>query len=951
MSRKEVKEIDIESSDIEDVKKKGFLHYLKRVGIVIIKLPYQLIKFIVRSLYAIICILFICLIGGIGVATVLSAKYMPMYENACDTAYEKLSGLKDSSFRMLQDTIIYDKDGKKIGEIDAGDYLYCDITDVSKYVQNGYIATEDKRFKEHIGIDLQSLTRAALSLWKNNGEITQGGSTITQQVIKNNILSQEKSYSRKLVEVMLAPKIEQRYSKDKIMEFYVNTCYYGNRCYGIQTASKYYFGKDCKDLTLAESAMLCGVSNSPNKYNPIASMKLAKEKMKQVLENMLECKFITKEQYNKALKQKVKVKVQKEENGNQNYMMSYAVHCTAIELMKKDGFKFQYVFKNKKDETDYNKRYINAYQAKSALIRSGGFRIYTSFDKKLQKKLQDSIDKGLSAYKGKQKNHKYALQGASVCIDNRTGFVVAMVGGRGTKDEYNRAFLSKRQPGSTIKPLLDYAPAMNEGVINPSTVIKDEQVYNKTGTYSPSNSGGKYRGNVTIREGLARSLNTVAFQVYNRTGAEKSIDYLNKMHFTSLSYADNTAVALSLGGFTYGCRVVEMARGYNTLAMQGQYTTRTCLTKVEHETEGLQYDSGELVKTQTEVYSADTAFMMTDTLQGGIDKGFGTGHSIADKNMIIAGKTGTTSSNKDAWFCGYTKYYTTAVWVGYDTPKVMEGMYGGTVPAKIWKSYMDKIPANKTKADFEVPSTIMLKHCKGGTYSGELKELKIKAGKRITQCRPKGFEWFSHQNKEKYVVFQKSFKLKEEIKRAKDVLENFLDYYLNSPEDCLNLDKAYTKCLNAIEDISDEYEQSKMKKKATEHYLNLNGEIKQSWEEVIKQYKNDEKQKKVEQDKINLEQSKYNAENRLKQDRIATANWYINQLNNRQYYSSLTKLLINDALIYIERLKGYKEYASYMSKYKTAVSKCKSLPKEPDKPEIPQDSDDFTEEDETLYAE
>ena len=288
----------------------------------IIIFPFWLIETLFLFFYHILNILLIIFAVGVFAGVVIFTKVYPMYQEASSSAYEKLSKLEDSNFRMLEDTVIYDKNDKIIGKIDTGNYQYVKINQISDYIQKGYIAIEDKRFMQHIGIDAQSLVRAGISLFRHNGEITQGGSTITQQVIKNNLLTQEQSFSRKLVEILIAPKIEQKYSKADIMEFYVNTNYYGNGCYGIETASQFYFGKSCEELTLGEAAMLCGVSNSPNNYNPIASMELATQKKTQVLNAMRKEGYITEKEYEKAQKQKIKVKSMVDEYDNDNYMIS-----------------------------------------------------------------------------------------------------------------------------------------------------------------------------------------------------------------------------------------------------------------------------------------------------------------------------------------------------------------------------------------------------------------------------------------------------------------------------------------------------------------------------------------------------------------------------------------------------------------------------------------------------
>lgn len=915
-------------------------------GLTIVKVPFIMLWYLLRFLHSILSLLMLICVLGVFIAIAVYGKVLPMYQEASAQAYEKLSNMKESNFHMLSNTVIYDKDGNKIGEIDAGDYMYTDITEVSEWVQKGYIATEDKRFMEHCGIDIQSLSRAALSLIRHNGEITQGGSTITQQVIKNNMLTQEQTYSRKLVEVLLAPKIEQRFSKDKIMEFYVNSCYYGNLCYGIETASRYYFGKPSKELTLAEAAMLCGVSNSPNNYNPVASMDLAKQKMRQVLDNLEKCGYITPEQHKKALKQKIKLKIAEDDDAsNDNYMVSYAIHCTAVELMRKDSFEFRYLFEDKKDEEAYQEKYSQLYKEKSGLVRSGGFKIYTSFNQKIQKKLQKSIDNGLKGYRERQKNKKFALQGASVCIDNNTGFVVAMVGGRGSKDEYNRAFLSVRQPGSTIKPLLDYAPAINEGAVYPSTVITDKPV--EVNGYSPKNSGGGYRGDMKVREALARSVNTVAFQLYQRTGAEESLAYLDKLCFTSMSFADNSAYAVALGGFTNGCRVVEMAKGYATLAMDGQYTSRTCLTKVEHELDGEVYNSGTLASTSKQVYSSDTAFIMTDMMQGTIEEGYGTGRSVKDSRAIFAGKTGTTSSNRDAWFCGYSKDFTTSVWVGYDTPKEMSGMYGGTVPAGIWKDFMLKLPKNLEKTDFEKPDTISLRKFSSGKYTGD--EKKVKDGKRLYTQRRGSLEWYSDNNESKAKTAQIDWALRESLAEAREAVKNFKSFVIYSIDDAMKVADKYAECLAVIDKVTDEYKQKNLKEQAAEHYQDLTLEVKEKWDKYIDEYKKNQKELAEKERQKAIDDSMNLAVENLKQTRINKAEWYITTLQGRSYMTSAVQALIEDGTEAVKRCKGYSEYSDLKSRWDNAVSRAKGLPEPPSEPDIPEDNEDDIPIDEDYY--
>ena len=644
----------------------------------------------------------VMVIGGI-VGLCVYVKVLPMFTEAREEVFDKLVHLSEDDFVMKEDTVVYDSKGKQVGSVNAGSYKYVKINDVSPYIYEGYIAVEDKRFKTHGGVDLVATMRAGVSLLKHNMEITQGGSTITQQVIKNNLLTQNKSYTRKIAEILLAPTIESKFTKAQIMEFYCNSNFYGNKCYGVGAASKYYFGKKCADLEPHEAAMLIGLSNSPASYNPVLHPKAALKKRNSVLRIMCKEGVITPKEYKSALKKKLNIKQFSEKGGSkESYVMSYAIHCAAISLMEKENFKFQYVFDSKEDYQKYNKQYSKVYSEKIESIRSGGYKLYTSINMKKQKKLQKAVDNGLSFNKEKDGDTgKYALQGAAVCINNETNYVEAIVGGRGKNDQYNRAYLAARQSGSAIKPLIDYTPGFESGMYSPSTIVNDHKFAN-----GPSNAGGGYHGNVRIREAVARSLNTVAWQVLDNITVKYGLSFLDKLHFHNISYIDNDNMALSLGGFTEGVRVVDMAKGFSTLANNGSYSDRTCIKKIEHVSDGVVYKNN---NEKDQVYSQDAAWMMTDVLKGVFNESYGTGRKLKlDNGQICAGKTGTTNSSKDVWFCGYTKYYTTVVWAGYDTPRAMPGASGASIPGVIWKDYMDDIHKKLKPEDFIMPSTISL---------------------------------------------------------------------------------------------------------------------------------------------------------------------------------------------------------------------------------------------------
>ena len=855
----------------------------------------------------------VMVIGGI-VGLCVYVKVLPMFTEAREEVFDKLVHLSEDDFVMKEDTVVYDSNGKQVGSVNAGSYKYVKINDVSPYIYEGYIAVEDKRFKTHGGVDLVATMRAGVSLLKHNMEITQGGSTITQQVIKNNLLTQNKSYTRKIAEILLAPTIESKFTKAQIMEFYCNSNFYGNKCYGVGAASKYYFGKKCADLEPHEAAMLIGLSNSPASYNPVLHPKAALKKRNSVLRIMCKEGVITPKEYKSALKKKLNIKQFSEKGGSkESYVMSYAIHCAAISLMEKENFKFQYVFDSKEDYQKYNKQYSKVYSEKIESIRSGGYKLYTSINMKKQKKLQKAVDNGLSFNKEKDGDTgKYALQGAAVCINNETNYVEAIVGGRGKNDQYNRAYLAARQSGSAIKPLIDYTPGFESGMYSPSTIVNDHKFVN-----GPSNAGGGYHGNVRIREAVARSLNTVAWQVLDNITVKYGLSFLDKLHFHNISYIDNDNMALSLGGFTEGVRVVDMAKGFSTLSNNGSYSDRTCIKKIEHVSDGVVYKNN---NEKDQVYSQDAAWMMTDVLKGVFNESYGTGRKLKlDNGQICAGKTGTTNSSKDVWFCGYTKYYTTVVWAGYDTPRAMPGASGASIPGVIWKDYMDDIHKKLKPEDFIMPSTISLAKYDG---NGNIIEGTAISG---SSKRTYGMDYFSKtilSEKADEVQVLKDKKYQKEVLKK---LKNFEKRYISNIADYYDLENDYKELTDMISSIVDDDVRTDYAVRARNKYDSLKDET-VSWKKVVKAY---EKQQKEENERL-AEKKKNDSERALKnqiyKNKIELARTRIKRMHGYLYQPSNMQLLIDSAKEALDACKGYSEYYNLKAMFDMYKKELEELP-------------------------
>ena len=813
-------------------------------------------------------------------------------------AYDKLAGSNLKDLTKRADTVVFDTDGQQLGTINAGHFVYDKIEDISPNLQNAYIAQEDRNFKTHHGVDYKATLRAVFQLVKNRGRITQGGSTITQQVVKNTYLTQEKTFTRKIVEIMLAQELEKMYSKADIMEIYCNTNFYGNNCYGVEAASQYYFEKPAKDLTVEEAAMLAGISNAPSRYEPVRHPDLALKKRNQVLKSMETVGYITEAEYEEAIGKPLQISQNVQKGTDEDYMNSYALYAATIRMMEVNKFPFTYHFETQADKEAYQDQYEEQYNFYNRELRAGGYKIYTSLDPKIQNILQETLDKGLSKFQEVQENGKLSMQGAGVIIDNKTGYVVATVGGRGTEDKYNRAYLSYRQPGSAIKPLLDYAPALDLGEYNAASVIDDHKFED-----GPSNSDGHYYGAVTMREAANRSLNTVAWQILDGIGIQNGLDYLEKMHFSGISVKDNDALAVSIGGFTNGLRVVDMAKGYSTLANGGVYSNKTCILKIESDKDGVVADEKTIQNTQ--VFREDTAFIMTDILKGTMNTEYGTGRGLQLKNkMPAAGKTGTSNGSKDTWFCGYTKYYSAAIWVGHDMPVEMPGIYGATYAGKIWKNTMDILHEDLEPEDWEVPDTVV-------------KEADEKSG--ITDYVSKTAKQRGEENRKKKAEKETKVQIEKDIKTYEAMK-------IQKLEDVFTARTLFGKIRDSLNDITDE----KFKKEYQERLFTKQKEflvIEDKWKDEIDAYIAKKEEESRVQESIaesKAKEAEEKAQKNAKRESFLSA---LTGLQSLEYRDGDTEALINDAIERLQELNGSEDYYSMSQQLDAAIRRVRSLPK------------------------
>ena len=567
---------------------------------------------------------------------------------------------------------IYDCKGRLITTVHAEqNRLPVKLADTPKDLQNAFIVAEDIRFYKHHGIDPIGIARAVVSNIRHRDATGQGGSTITQQLARNAFLTQEQTLKRKLLEAVLAVEIENKYTKAEILEMYMNQIYFGQGAYGVQTASHVYFGKDVKDLNLAQCAMLAGLPNSPNYYSPFHNLQAAKYRQGVVLDQMAKYGYISQEQANEAKAQDLGL-VKPGSNQDNNKLASYFVN---------------YVVQQVSDKYD------------SSAIYKEGLKIYTTLDLDMQKDAENAVNKDLP--KG-TKNAKGITQpqGALLAIETKTGDVKAMVGGRG-EDQFNRATQMYRQPGSAFKPFT-YVTALEKGM-SPNMML-DNSAVSFAGGWSPKNYGHTTGGPVTMTEALVKSMNIPTINLANKVGMSNVIKTAEKCGISSLvdsgKYSDNNLSA-SIGGLSKGVSLWDMAQAYSVFANNGQLIKPRVILKIEDRNGNILEDhTGESDAEQ--VLDANAVARLNVMLQQAVMRGTGRN---AYFGRPVAGKTGTTNGAHDAWFVGYTPNMVTAVWIGDDT-STNAGYTGGTIPATIFRDFMSQATASQSASSFNIPASI-----------------------------------------------------------------------------------------------------------------------------------------------------------------------------------------------------------------------------------------------------
>lgn len=561
------------------------------------------------------------------------------------------------------------------------------LSDMPNNLKNAYVAIEDERFYSHGGVDAKRTGAAIASYVLHGGSSTYGGSTITQQLVKNLTGDSTDSISRKIKEWWKAFQIETCTTKDQLLEAYLNIIYVGPNIYGVEAGSKYYFSKSSKDLTLEECAFLAGINNSPNSYSPFESKdnsEKIKKRTKIVLSKMLELKYIDQENYNNAIaKVDSGLKFKKGDITSGNGVYSYHTDALIPEVTK-----------------DIQQKYHISETFATNYINMAGLTIYSTQNTDIQTKTENEFEK--SKYSLVSKNGGNPSQAAMVIIDHKTGYVTGCTGGLGKKTEprsLNRATQSIRQTGSAIKPIAVLAPAISKKMITAASIYDDTERdfaegYHPT-DYNPS------LGKVTVRRAVESSQNIPFVEIMEKLKPSKSIKFLEKMGVTTLTEEDNNLV-LALGGLQKGISPLEMAGAYATIANDGVYIEPTFYSKVENKNGTLIIKSKQKSR---RVFSKEVAYILKELLTQPVTGTNGTATYCAISGIDVAAKTGTTDENYDRWLCGFTPYYTAVTWYGYDQNESIH--FNKKNPAGLlWANVMSRIHTGLKTAKFEKPSTV-----------------------------------------------------------------------------------------------------------------------------------------------------------------------------------------------------------------------------------------------------
>lgn len=632
------------------------------------------------TLFAAACII-IVVVSGITIGMYAAVKQ--------EISEMNIKNLALNSASFIYYTDVYGQTQELEQITSAESRIWVESDQISPYMKDAIVSIEDERFYKHHGVDIKRTTGATIKyvLAKVGiGRSNYGGSTITQQVIKNITKENENNATRKVKEMMRAVALEKELTKDEILTLYLNIVFFGNNCNGVESAANTYFNKNSADLNIQEAASIAGITQYPSEYEPIYHTENNKERRNTVLSKMYELGKINESEYQVAVTSEVELDTAYREGQTRvtSYFADQVVNDVISDLQTQKGYSYDFATQQ---------------------VYNGGLKIYATIDKKVQDAIEDVFTDS--------DNYPYAggkSQAAMVVMDPYTGRVKGIAGGLGKKTDirgFNRATQAIRQPGSSIKPLSVYGPAIDKSKITQSTVLRDEEIEIGNDKWKPKNSYRGFLGDMTVKEAIARSANIPAVRVLEMLGLSNSYAYLqNHFHISTLEEGDKNYSSLALGGLTKGVTVRDMAGAYSVFANGGQYIVPHTYTQVV-DANGLVMLENYEVPSQS--ISAAAAYITSDLLYGVVNSGIGTGGGAQlDSGMPTYGKTGTTDEDFDKWFVGFTPYYVGAVWYGFDNPSSIS-YYGvsGNPSVTLWNLVMEKIHSGLTIKRFEQPSNVV----------------------------------------------------------------------------------------------------------------------------------------------------------------------------------------------------------------------------------------------------
>lgn len=573
-----------------------------------------------------------------------------------------------SKIDLIQNSYIYDQDEDLISEVvNDENRMIVPFENIPDAVKEIFLTSEDQNFYEHRGIDFNGIARAALANLKK-GEIDQGGSTITQQLSRNLYLNHDRTYNRKLTELLYSFQLEKELTKDEILYYYLNTIFFHNGVYGIGSAAEYYFNKPLQSLTLAEMAFISAIPNNPSLYDPLLHFDYTKDRQIRLLEGLKKAGKISDEELQSAAAEKIKLNIKEKKNVYPDYITYVNDEFKAL-VAENEGYN-----KRMKEAKPEEKKAIEEeLKQRVTTVLKSGVNIYTAMDPYIQRRVTEQVNSMLP-YQD--------VQGAAVVINHQSHEISALSGGKNyQKFEFNRAYQAYRQPGSSIKPLLDYGPYIEETGASVSSLIDASKFCSND--YCPNNYNEKTYGTVSLKTAFQFSYNTPAVRMLDKIGVKTGFHYLEPYQFQQL-HKEDYRLPSALGGLTVGVSPLEMTDAYTTFANEGRYTKSHAIKKVTDLDGKILYEWKD--KPQ-QIFSKRTNNQMRQLLAAVVKEG--TGRKANFSSPYIGGKTGTSNNYHDIWFIGLTDTYSMGVWVGKDKRGNVESIYKSGPHLSIWRQTMN----------------------------------------------------------------------------------------------------------------------------------------------------------------------------------------------------------------------------------------------------------------------